>query len=329
MIKVLFIIQDSKLPSSRIRVLNLLPEIQKYGIETEVFQYPRNTLDKISVIKKCAQYDITYLQKKLLTPLDAFLLRKYAGKLIYDFDDAIYYKQHDNNSSYSWSRYKKFRYLIRKADLVVAGNRILADQARRFNQNTFIVPSAVETRNIPLNDHKDPGGRTIIGWVGGEVNLPYLRILSHSVLPRLFNEHKIDFRILSSKTIEIPSVEVTFIPWRLDTQEREIAQFDIGVMPLPDDKYTEGKCGYKALQYMAASVPPVCSDVGVNRDIIENGRDGFIVQSEEGFYQALKTLIERPDLRMELGRNARKRVEEHFSVPVIGKQLSDILKLIN
>ena len=327
MIKVLFIIQDGKLPSSRIRVLNLLPEIHKYGIETDVVQYPKKYRDKVSLIMKCIHYDITYLQKKLLSPVDAFLLRKRARKLIFDFDDAIYYRQYDQKTSYSWSRYRKFKYLIKKVDIVVAGNRILADNARWFNRNVVVVPSAVETRNIPLNEHKRAGSKTIIGWVGGEVNLPYLRILSHSVLPRLSRKHKIDFRILSSKSIEIPSVAVTFIPWSLETQEREIALFDIGVMPLPDNNYTEGKCGYKALQYMAASVPPVCSDVGVNRDIIENGSDGFVVQSEEEFYNVLNTLIENRDLRMKMGHNARNKVEGHFSIPVIGKQLSNILKL--
>ncbi|MCC6542898.1 MAG: glycosyltransferase family 4 protein [Nitrospirae bacterium] len=327
MIKVLFIIQDDRLPSSRIRVLNLLPEIQKYGIETDVVQYPKNNLDKISLIKKCANYDITYLQKKLLSPVDAFLLRKFARKLIFDFDDAIYYRQYDHKTSRSWSRYKKFKYLIKQVDIVVAGNRILADNAGWLNKNVFILPSAVETRNIPLKEHNGPDDKTIIGWVGGEVNLPYLKILSHSVLPRLSMEHKIDFRILSSKTIEIPSVEVTFIPWSLETQEREIALFDIGVMPLPDNKYTEGKCAYKALQYMAASVPPVCSDVGVNSDIIENGRDGFVVQSEDEYYNVLSMLIENKDLRIKMGHNARIKVEGNYSIPIIGKKLSNILKL--
>lgn len=325
--KVLFIIQDSKLPSSRIRVLNLLPEMKKYGIETEVIQYPKNPSEKVRLIMKCKHYNMTYLQKKLLSPLDATLMRKYARKLIFDYDDAIYYRQYEQKTSYSWSRNMKFKYLIRKVDIVVAGNRILADYAGRFNRNVVVIPSAVETRNIPLNEHKNTGNKTIIGWVGGAVNLPYLQILSHAVLPRLSKEHRIEFRILSSRAIEIPSVEVTFIPWRLETQEREIALFDIGVMPLPDNKYTEGKCGYKALQYMAASVPPICSDIGVNREIIENGKEGFVVQTAEEFYQALKTLIDSQELRKEMGRNARKKVEEHFSIPVVGKRLYDILKL--
>ncbi len=324
MIKVLFIIQDEKLPSSRIRILNLLPELGKKGIFTDVIKYPKSSIEKIRLIKRCHQFDITYLQKKLLSPIDAALLRKYAKKLIFDFDDAIYYRHNDEETLVSRSRYLKFKYLVRKVDLVVAGNRILADYASRFNRNVVVMPSSVETRNIPLKDYQNQGDKTIIGWVGGEVNLPHVGLLS-PVLPKLSLDHSIQLRILSSKAIDVPSIEVQFIPWRIETQEREIALFDIGVMPLPNNKYTEGKCGYKALQYMAASVPPVCSDVGINRDIVEDGTEGFVVSSIDMFYSAIKTLIEDRTLRQNMGTKAHQKVEDHFSVQVIGKRLADFL----
>ena len=325
MIKVLFIIQDERLPSSRVRVLNLLPELKRYGISADVVQYPKSLIEKIRLIKRCHQFDITYLQKKLLSPLDAALLRKYARKLIFDFDDAIYYKHDKQEALESKSRQLKFRYLTQKVDLVVAGNRILADYVSRFNRNVVVIPSAVETRNIPLKDHQSQSDKTVIGWVGGEVNLPYLQLLASAVLPRLSLDHRIQVRILSSKSIDIPSVDVEFIPWRIETQDSEIALFDIGLMPLPYTKYTEGKCGYKALQYMAAEVPPVCSDVGINRDIVKDGKEGFVVSSIDMFYGAIKTLIEDRALRQNMGAKARKKVENHFSVQVIGKRLAALL----
>lgn len=325
MIKVLFIIQDKKLPSSRVRVMDLLPELEGKGISADVVQYPKNFADKIRLIKRCSHFDITYLQKKLLSPLDTILLRKYARRLIFDFDDAIYYRHTEKEAPESTARYLKFKYLVQRADLVVAGNRILADYALRFNRNVIVIPSAVETRNIPLKNHEAKSNVTVIGWTGGEVNLPYLQLLSPSVLPKLSVDHRIQLRILSSKTINIPSVEVKFIPWSLETQEKEIALFDIGLMPLPANKYTEGKCGYKALQYMAAAVPPVCSDVGINRDIVEDGKDGFVVSSVDMFYGAIKTLIEDRALRQSMGTKARKKVEDHFSVQVVGKRLADLL----
>ena len=132
-------------------------------------------------------------------------------------------------------------------------------------------------------------------------------------------------RILSNETIDIPSVDVKFIPWGLDIQEREIALFDIGVMPLPLNRHSEGKCGYKALQYMAAAVPPVVSDVGVNSDIVAHGKEGFVAKTDEEFYEALMRLIEDRSLRQEMGIKARQKVESLYSIEVVGKQLADVL----
>lgn len=325
MIKVLFIIQDEKMPSSRVRVLNLLPELKKEGISPEIVKYPKSSLKRIQIIKECQQFDITYLQKKLLSPLDITLLRRFAKKFIFDFDDAIYYRHDEKEVLESQSRYIKFKYLAGKVDLLIAGNRILAEYTSKFNKSVFIIPSSVETRDIPLKDYQRHDDQIIIGWVGGEVNLHHLKLIS-PVLQRLSRAYKIQLRILCNKTADIPSINVKFVPWSLETQEREISSFDIGVMPLPNNKHAEGKCGYKALQYMAAAVPPVCSDVGVNRDIVENGKEGFVVSSNEEFYYALKNLIEDRELRKEMGLNARKKVEEHYSIPVIGKKLAEVLK---
>ncbi len=120
-------------------------------------------------------------------------------------------------------------------------------------------------------------------------------------------------------------VDVKFIPWRLDTQEAEIARFDIGIMPLPKTKWAEGKCGYKALQYMAQAVPPVVSDVGINSEIVEHGKEGFVARDLEDFYKYLKLLIENKELRRQMGLSARQKVERYYSVKVVSEMLADVL----
>lgn len=312
------------MPSSRVRVLNLLPELQKEKIHAKTIKYPKKIFEKISLIKKFKQFDVVFLQKKLPTPLEAKLLRRFAKRLVFDFDDAIYYRHDESEILESSSRYLKFKSVIKNADIVIAGNRILANYASQFNKNIIVIPSAVETHNVPIKDYERIGDKTIIGWVGGEINLIHLDLIS-SVLRKLSSEYKMQVRILSSKVIAIPSVEVKFIPWKLETQEKEIALFDIGVMPLPKTKHSEGKCGYKALQYMAAAVPPVVSDVGINRDIVEHGKEGFVAKTMDEFYEALKILIENKDLRKKLGYNARKKVEEFYSIPIVVKKLVDVL----
>jgi glycosyltransferase involved in cell wall biosynthesis len=161
--------------------------------------------------------------------------------------------------------------------------------------------------------------------VGGGVNLHHLKGLS-SVFQRLSKEYPIELRVICNKAVDIPDVEVKFIPWKLDVQEREIALFDIGVMPLPLNRHSEGKCGYKALQYMAAAVPPVVSDVGVNSDIVGHGSEGLVAKTDDGFYEALRLLIVDRSLRQEMGIRARKKVEALYSVEVVGRKLAEALK---
>jgi glycosyltransferase involved in cell wall biosynthesis len=322
---VLFLYQNEKLPSSRIRILNLLPEIQKEGIQAYAVSYPQSFFEKIRLLRAMKQFDIVYLQKKLISPPEMKVLRKYSKRLFFDFDDAIYCRSDTQGGSESKSRNLKFKYTIQNVDLVIAGNRTLADYTSLYNENVVVIPSGVETRNIPLKNYTAFNSDIILGWVGGKGNLHHLKMLS-PIFQKLSLDYRIQVNILCDAAIDIPSVKVRHIPWRLETQEKEIALFDIGIMPLPDNKWTQGKCGYKALQYMAAAIPPVVSDVGSNRDMLQHNREGFLVPSIDGFYGALKFLLDDKNQREKIGLNARKKAEKIFSVHVIGKMLANILK---
>lgn len=321
---VLFLIQDYSMPSSRVRVLNLLPDLQKRGINFDVFCYPRGLADKITIFRGLKKYDLIFLQKKLPTPLEALILKKLAPILFFDFDDAIYLRHDSSEDIESRSRQLKFKAIVSRADIVIAGNRILAQEAKNYNKNVVIIPSAVETRGIPQKNYDFDNEKIIIGWVGGAVNLSHLRIVE-PVLRKLSEEYNIELRIICSESIEMDGVDVKFVPWSLDTQEAEIAKFDIGIMPLPKTRHSEGKCGYKALQYMAAAVPPVVSDVGINSDIVEHDREGFVAKDLDEFYKYLKILIEDKDLRRQMGQKARQKVERCYSIPVVSKMLYDVL----
>lgn len=313
------------MPSSRIRTIDLLPEIGKEGISAAAEAYPRKLAQKIGLFRRLRSFDIVYLQKKLLTPLEAGLLRKYAARLVFDFDDAIYYRDDSHASYESRSRKSRFANIARISDFLVAGNSILADYGRQFNRNVEIIPSAVETRRIPVKDHDLRNGTFVIGWIGGGGNLRHLATLSE-VLRKLAQTYRFQVNIVSDRGMEIEGVRTKAIPWSLEGQAAEVARFDVGIMPLPGNKWTEGKCGYKALQYMAAGVPAVVSDVGVNRDIVTDGREGFVVSGETGFYDALAALITDINLRRNLGHNARRKAEQSFSVTVVGKKLAAVLK---
>lgn len=321
---ILFIIQDTNLPSSRVRVLNLIPELEKNGLRPQVRVYPKTTKERLRLIREAGKHDLVVLQKILLSPLFFFLLKLYSKRLVFDFDDAIYYRHDSRKNMHNHTRMSRFVRTVRGADILIAGNRNLGDFVRQYNSNVSIVPSAVETRNVPLKVHDPANKKTVIGWVGGPINLIHLEMIV-PVLRELSASYPLELRILCSESLDIKGVDTVFIPWKLGEQEREIAQFDIGVMPLPDNAHTRCKCGYKALQYMAAGVPAVVSDVGINAAIVENGKDGLVAASVGDFLPCLKNLIVDPSLRKRLGEAAHLKAHRDYSIHVVAPKLADIL----
>jgi len=312
------------MPSSRIRILDLLPWITKAGIEYSVVPFPHQVQQRWKLYKTAKRFDIVYLQKRLLSPSDSLLLRRFSKKLVFDFDDAIYFHHDSHPNPVSRTRRLKFRFLVKRCDHIVAGNRILAEYASKFNPHITVIPSAVKTEGIPLKRHNPKDKARIIGWIGTARNHLYLNLVE-PVLRRLAEQYEFELRVISDRPFSMRGVKVNFIPWKLPSQEEEIAKLDIGLMPLPSSKYAEGKCAYKALQYMAAKVPPVCSDVGINAEVVQDGAEGFVVKDLKEFYYALESLIADGKLRETMGKKAREKVQQKYSQEVIGSQLAEFL----
>ena len=268
---------------------------------------------------------MVFLQKRTPSLLYVQLLRFVAKKLVYDFDDAVYFKPNSPDATKIPHRFRLFKNIVQKADLVLAGNSFLAEEAQLYSENCRILPSAVETRNILLKNYGVRNQKFVIGWVGNESNLVCLEQLV-PVFQSLAKQYEIQVRIISSKTLDIPGVETRFVPWDEETQEMEISQFDIGVMPLYDYPNSRGKCAYKALQYMAAGVPPVVSDVGINSQVVEHGVCGFVVKELQNFDVFIEKLIKNRSLIAKMGAVARLKVVERFSIERVGKDLANLLR---
>jgi hypothetical protein len=321
--KVLFLIQGHSLPSSRVRVLDLIPDLRLAGIEAEVLPYPKRLREKLRMLVRCSGHEIVVLQKKLPTLPDLLLLRWACRRLVYDFDDAVFFRHDDSRGHDHPTGRRRFQNLVARTDLVIAGNRFLARAAAARGARVEILPSAVEVRGVPTRDHPDRPESFVIGWVGGGINLRYAASLGPT-LRELSRELPLEYRIICSEGLSIEGVRTTFVPWSQETQAAEIAKFDMGVMPLPQTPHAEGKCAYKALQYMAAGVPPVVSDVGVNRDVVADS--GRVAASPEEFMQHFRELAADAPLRRDLGGRARRLVEGAYSVEVVAQRLADLLK---
>jgi len=326
MLKVIFLCQHKNLPSTRIRVFNLLPILGQENIKAHTVIYPKKIKEKINLFKSLKQYDIVVLQKKLLTSIESYLLRNFSKKLIFDFDDAIFINDDSSETLEIKTRQKRFKKIISLSDGIIAGNPYLAKKAEEYNKNVFILPSAVFTEGIPTKSTlRETNNKLVLGWVGGGTNLHHLNILSNA-LKTLSREIPFVLRVISNKKFNLEQIHVENIEWNIETQDIEIAKFDVGLMPMPKNQWTQGKCSYKALQYMSAEVVPVATRFGFNIEVIEDRINGYLFNSDEEFINCILDINKDRTKALEMGKMARKVVEEKFSISVIGKKLAYILK---
>jgi glycosyltransferase involved in cell wall biosynthesis len=307
--------------------LNLLPELLKNGIDACAQSYPSSLSDKLALLSRLPDYDTVVLQKKLLSLVDFTLLRKRAKRLIYDFDDAVFIRDDQARDPVSRTRLTRFVRTVKNVDLVIAGTSILAGEALRYTERVTTLPSAVETTGVPVKKWDTDAPPRVIGWVGGGGNLHHLAGIGEA-LQKLATEYPIELRIVSNRELSLEGVRVVNIPWTLAGQAAEIAGFDIGVMPLPKNRWTEGKCSYKALQYMAAGVPVVATDWGYNRQVIDDYRTGLLAKDNDQFHTRIKELIDSPELAKRVGNAGRELIERVYSVEVVGARLSAIIRLL-
>ncbi len=251
----------------------------------------------------------------------AKILRK---KIIYDFDDAIWLTDKINESKIG----KKIRWRSKVSSIckwsykVSCGNKYLCIYAQQFNQNVILNPTTIDTKQLHNSDlYKIPIQKKainqdviIIGWTGSHSTLKYLKSIE-SVLVQLENQfQQIQFLVIADQPPDLMVTRLKFIRWNKETEVTDLIKMDIGIMPLPDDEWAKGKCGFKALQYMALEIPCIASPVGVNTTIIQQGINGFLCNTSQEWIRCFELLISNEQLRKQIGKAGRITVEENYSV---------------
>lgn len=221
----------------------------------------------------------------------------------------------------------KTKNLIKLANSVIAGNQYLANYASQFNSNITIIPTCVDTNKYNPIDKSYDKDRVVIGWSGSHTTIPHFELLL-PVLEKIkqkFGE-KIDFLVMGDPDFNYPPLKIKGIAWSESTEVQSLSKIDIGIMPLPNDEWSKGKCGFKGIQYMALGIPTIMSPVGVNTEIIQDNENGFLADTEEEWLKKLIILIENPKLREEIGKLGRKTVVEKYSIDA---NKDKYLKVIN
>ena len=323
--RVLFLIQGFSVAASRYRVLQYIPFLESKGADTTVSLYPRSFKENIRFFKTLPQYDIVFLQRKRFNQPRLGLLRKRAKRIVYDFDDSVMYRNSKAKDPFSSTRRRRFIQMIKNSDFVIAGNDFLMKEVLPFNPNVEVIPSAIDQERYELKTYPVRQEKVRLGWIGDHGSIHYLDKM-RPIFERIGARYShVDLKIVCDTFFDCDRIKVIKKNWSSEEEVADLQSFDIGVMPLMDDPWSWGKCGLKIIQYQGVGVPVVCTPVGVNRDLVEDGANGFYATTPAEWEEKLSLLIENPQLREEMGREGRRRVLEKYTFQACAPRLFSIL----
>lgn len=329
-------------PSQRYRFEQYIPYLESQGFDftfsnllnekdDQLFYSHGNFIKKVIILSKSVlirirdafrfrHYDLVLIQREASFLGTSFFERqafKSGAHVIFDFDDSVWLADTSpGNQKWEWIKQPgKFFKNVALAHCVMAGNTYLAKKALPYNKNTIIIPTTVDTDfHKPVPGFKKENCVTI-GWSGSVSTVKHFELLL-PVLLKLKKRYgnKINFKVIGEKNYKHPELEVEAVAWSEATEVQQLNSLDIGIMPLPDDEWANGKCGLKGLTYMACGVATVLSEVGVNKEIIKHGRNGFLAENDYEWFNVLSELIENAELRNELGKQGRETVLANYSV---------------
>lgn len=264
------------------------------------------------------KYDIIFIQREAFITGTTFFERRFSkssAKVIYDFDDSIWLSNvSDANKNWNWLKNSnKTKEIISVADLIFTGNQYLSDYAKQVNDNVVIIPTTIDTEEYQ-KIHKE-NKKIYVGWSGSITTIQHFEY-ALPFLTELKNKYKdqIEIKVIGDGNYINRELDIKGIAWNKENEIEELSSFDIGIMPLPDDGWSSGKCGLKGLQYMALEIPTIMSPVGVNTEIIQDGINGFLAEDKQEWIEKISRLIESADLRDKIGKSGRKTVIEKYSV---------------
>ena len=336
---VLWFIEGRSVPASRYRAIQLFPYLEKNGLKIKInVSRPEKYLPAtnnylvfafvvlLKILTRLIQLpwllwaDIVIIQREL-TPYGIGRLERLVTKLhrhvIFDYDDALeisYRAAHPFIQQ--MSNEHTFQKLLKSVSLIIVGNKTLSRYAEKFNQNIVIIPTTINTDlYLPITTRTNE--IPVIGWMGTFGNINNLDLVLPA-LRKLHNEGlQFKLQIISNsppRNIIKEHLYSKFSAWSAETEISDLQHFDIGIMPLMDTEWNRGKCGFKLIQYMSVGLATVSSPVGVNEEIITNSINGFSAKSPDEWYTALKILLADQNARIQQGKNARKTIEDRYSL---------------
>ncbi|MBJ6978101.1 glycosyltransferase family 4 protein [Luteimonas sp. MC1895] len=343
---------DADGASSRLRMLQYLPALQAMGVGAEVApllgdgyvsdlyagsmsvpKVARAYARRLRRLLSAGQFDALWVEKEMWPWLPAWLelaSMPSRPRLVVDYDDAVFHR-YDQHRSFLVRGLlgRKIEAVMARADMVTVGNDYLADRARAAGcKRVEWLPTVIDLERYPAPAQREVAGPVVVGWIGSPATAGYLSEVAGALAP-LQAAGQIRCVAIGARPDQVQGTPFQAQVWREDTEVEQLQQLDIGIMPLQDEPWERGKCGYKLIQYMACGLPVVASPVGVN-EVIVSSEEGFLASTPEQWSDALSQLVADPALRSAMGRAGRRKVEETYSLqaqaPRLGRVLRDVAK---
>lgn len=349
--KILALTRYSRLgASSRMRTLQYLPYLMKRGFDVDVSSLfddaylinrygGKSTYSNIisSFVERWTQlcvssrYDLLWIEKEIFPFLPAAterFLNLIGIRYVVDYDDALFHRYDQHHSVLVRTLLgKKIDRVMANATTVIAGNSYLANRASKSGAGRVrVIPTALDIRRYqPVDRSALTDRKVIIGWIGSPTTARYIADIYPALLD-VQRHYDARYVFVGSGPLDLPGLNYEIVTWTEAGEAEAVANFDIGIMPLPDNPWERGKCGYKLIQYMASGLPVVASPVGVNELIVEAGLTGFLATTLKEWQTALAKLVTTSELRRKMGIRARAKAETSYSTQRIATRLGDILE---
>ncbi|HEX8365541.1 MAG TPA: glycosyltransferase family 4 protein [Allosphingosinicella sp.] len=291
-------------------------------------------LRRSAVVRRARDYDgiVIYRRAALLGPaLYERMLAATGLPLFFDFDDTIWQESANADSVNGIFARLKFQgktaTICRLAAAVLPGNEFLAGYARRHNDNVHILPTSIDLAKYDVQPEPKADDPFVVCWTGSHTTLVNFET-ARTALERLAQRRRLLVKVICNEPPRAPiaGAETAYIPWREEGEAEAIGASHVGIMPLPDEPLARGKCGLKALQYMAVGRPAVVSPVGMNVDLVRHGENGFLASSDDEWVEILDRLAGSRELRERIGMAGRRTVEDGYSAEVVAARFARIIR---
>jgi glycosyltransferase involved in cell wall biosynthesis len=324
--RVLAVVEQGNAPSIRLRLSDHIASYAASGIQITVLPTHSGLGDRLNVIREAARHDVLVLFKTVgFSELQLRLLHRANRRIVFDFDDAVMFREQKYRRPLRGKTFKKFLRTINLCAAVVAGNDFLASFAEACDRRAIILPTPIDVAKYKIKRQGVGEGRTI-GWLGLSDGLPYVRQIEPALRRLIERFPELRLAVVSDKPLQLDGVPVDNELWRAETEQAHLGSFDVGIMPLWDSVWTRGKCGYKILQYMGVGTAVVASPVGVNPQIIRDGENGFLANTQDEWVDRIGRLLDNAELRREFGARGRQLIEEHYSTDHFTSEYAKLLR---